>query len=395
MKGNSFIKVCAALLVLVISAVGLVGFSSQYTAAPKAAVNNSAITETARKTDINVGISSTGTVYSSVTKDIVSNNNGLIKDLSVKEGDMVRAGQKLFTVDSDQIRQQVSSAEINLEKQNLQLNKMKTDDDKNLQYLQIKDAKNNLSNARQQLNNMTVTSPIDGVVTVRNNNNGDNVQSGKTVLSIIDPKSLKIKASVDELDISKVAPGQKVQVKFNAIEGKAYEATVETISSVGATTNNVTTYSVVIGLKDQTGVMIGMTANVNIEVQSKQGALAISTEALINRNGKKYVMLPAEASETASEQASTGKQGNAGNRKTSRQDTTGQGKLVEVQTGIQNANLVEITSGITEGQKVLITLPQSSANASTTRAGSGSQGGFGAGMGSGMMGGAARTGSGK
>ena len=282
---------------------------------------------------------------------------------------------------------------------------MKTQDDKTLQYLQIKDARNSLNNAKQQLNSMTVVSPIDGVVTVRNNNNGDNIQSGKAVLVLIDQTSMKLKATVDELDISKVKIGQKVQVKFNAIQGKTFDGTVETISAVGTTVNNVTTYNTVIGLSDKTGVMLGMTANANIVIQSKTDALIISSEALINKGDKKYVMVPNESSDASKATAANGqklgsngtssKDNSEGSRTGMRNGTqTGtamQGTLVEVSVGIQNENQVEITQGIKEGQRVMILLPQSGSSttsATSTKNENKSTGVFG--LGGGMTGTGAR-----
>lgn len=408
MKRNSVKITVIALAASIIVSSGLVGFSQYATTEKTASTSSQYITETARKSDIDVTVSATGTVYASVTKDIVANNSGEIKDLSVKEGDTVKAGDKLFTVDNQQIRQQVSVAQLNLEKQQLQMDKMKTQDDINLQNLQIQDAQNSLNNAEAQLNNMTVTSPINGVVITRNNNDGDNIQSGKAVITVIDPQSLKVKAAVDELDISKVKVGQTVQVKFNAIDGKTYDGTVDSISALGSTTNNVTTYNVDINLNDKTGVMLGMTANVSIQVESKSDVLAIPAEALIQRGSRSFVMVPA-STDSASKEQSTDNKANSNNSNNSStqngnwssnrnsgygngmrngfQTVSGtQGKLVEVQTGIQNQNLIEIISGITEGQKVMVQLPQSSAGSNNTRNTNRGMSGFGSGLGGGMLG---------
>lgn len=409
MKKKKVKMIAILLLIALIASAGYFGYKT-YAVSKKTTPQNQYIIETVKKGEINVNIGATGTVYASVTKDIVANNSGEIKDLVVKQGDTVKKGDKLFKVDSEQVKQQLSSAQINLEKQKLQLNKMKSEDEIDLQNFQIKDAENNLSNAKQQYNNMVVTSPIDGVVTARNNNNGDNVQSGKAVLSIIDPTSFKVKVSVDELDISKVKAGQKAEVKFNAIEGKIYEGTVESINNVGTTTNSVTTYDVVIGINDSSGVMIGMTASVNIQVASKQEALVIPVEALTDRDGRKFVMVQSESNPGTSPKTSEKGQNIIPNDGQTQQDGQGKaavgdrpqgarsrmnntaqgtagtgGKLVEVKVGLQNENFVEITEGITEGQKIMILLPQGATNTNNpnARGGTGSMGGFGGGMGGG------------
>lgn len=413
------------LSIIFVSMASYYGYT-KYIANPPSTTNNLYFTEIAKKSNIEVNVVSTGTVYASITKDVPANNSGELKDLSVKEGDIINKGQKLFTVDSPQIRQQVNTASINIEKQKLQLNKMKTQDDINLQNLQIKDAQNSYNNALTQLNDMTVVSPINGFVTARNNNNGDTVQSGKVILSIMDPTALKIKAQVDELDISKIKIGQKAQIKFNAIVDKIYEGVVESISTVGTTTNNVATYTVITNLNDKTGVMIGMTASISIQIESKPDALVIPAEALFDRGQNKFVMIPIDTA-NATGQASTLKevgvtstptsnpssvrnnayqgfgqnttrgisQGSGQNRASTQSGTSVPGKLVEVKIGIQNENVVEIREGITEGQRVMALLPQTS-TASQTGGTNRNTGGFGGSIGGatggfGGVGGAGRT----
>jgi HlyD family secretion protein len=287
-----------------------------------------------------------------------------------------------------------------------------------------------------------------------------------------------VKASVDELDISKIKIGQTVLVTINAIPGKTFNGAIESISTVGTTSNNVTTYPVTISLNDKTGVMSGMNANVTIQVESKKGVVAVPIEALVERNGRTFVMVPSGSSDGTTAQAPSGKQnagqnagagssseaasgaasgsaagsaaagsgssgtgtagsgryangsngnyggnsgvsgntGNSGNasgssRANGYQRASGQGtasgtqstgsgtqgtaaatagQLVEVKIGMQNQNMVEITEGISEGQKVMVLLPQASSTSSTNNNKTGSFGSFGGGLG-GAMGNAARA----
>jgi HlyD family secretion protein len=241
---------------------------------------------------------------------------------------------------------------------------------------------------------------------------------------------MKVDVQVDELDISKVKVGQSANISFDAISDKAYTGTVQSISQMGTTTNNVTTYDVIVGVNNPDGVKLGMNANVSINVTSKADALTIPIEALIERNNKKYVMVKSGNSSDATSSNSSGqgswsRSGNSGNGNgsysrsgnsgnggngsyskggsfggsgngsgngNSRISTSG-GKLVEVQTGLQNETTVEITSGLTEGQQVMIQLPQVSSSTSQRSGGGfgglggGSFGGFGGGGGGSKQGG--------
>lgn len=417
------------LIILVVSAGGFYGYK-KYKSSKTATSNSMYIVETAKKGNIDVTVSATGTAFASTSKDIVANNSGEIRNLIVNEGDSLTKGTAMFQVYSDQIVQQVNSASSNLKKQELQLselesqgsnsnstqnnqsmannsNKTQTSTDNiDLQKLAVEDAETSLSNAKQQYNDMTVTAPFNGAVTVVNNANGDDIQPGKAVLTIIDPKSVKVKAEVDELDISKVKAGQTVDVTFNAIEGKTFKGTVETIGDVGNTTNNVTTYDVVVGLSDITGIKLGMTANLSINVASKSNVLLVPTEAITETNGKKYVMVETETSASASgtsqqsgswsgssqnssSNSGTSQQGGnlSGSNRMRRNFTNTPGRLTEIQTGLINENYAEVQEGVNVGDKLLVTLPQTSTTTTTnSRSGFGGMGGFG-----GMMSGGTRS----
>lgn len=332
----------------------------------------------ARKMNLQVTIQGTGAAYAAVTKDVAPNNNGTLKDLNLKVGDTVTAGQKLFVSDSDDLRKAVTNAQNNLAKQNLSLSSdqsaLNVDSNKiAMDNLAISDAKTQLSDANNQLNKMTVTAPIGGVVTAVNNSNGDSVSNGKSILTIVDMSSMKVKVSVDELDIGKVKIGQAAAVKFDAVKDKTYEGTVETIAQTGTSSNNVTTYDVVVAIKNPSGIKLGMNANVTISVESKENALVIPTEALVDNNGQKYVRLVSSDSSSTTGSNQTPSSSNA--------QSTQSSKLTAVKTGLETENYVEITDGLKEGDKVQIRSTQSSSssiNKNNQGAGfGGDMGGFG------------------
>jgi Membrane-fusion protein len=387
---------------LIIGGVSVGGFFGyKYFVPSKAtAATSQYITQTAKTMNLQVSIQGTGTVYAGVSKDITANNSGTLQGLNLKVGDTVSTGTNLFTVDSNDLRQNVTKAKNNLQKQQLTAANAKSSNETAIDNLSINDAQNQLNTAQEAVNKMIVTSPINGIIMAENNTNGDNVQSGKTVLTVADPSSMKIKVSVDELNISKVKVGQKTEIKFDALKDKTYEGTVDQVAESGTTTNNVTTYDVIVSITNPTDIKIGMNANVNILVESKDNALAIPVEALIDRNGKKFVMVPnsdGSANDSTSSNDSNNKpntssgdgqspkgngqgqrgigQSQKGNNqggqylgnasKSGANSYSSNGKLLPVTTGIQNDNYVEILDGINEGQEVLISLPKTSSSTSS------------------------------
>jgi HlyD family secretion protein len=460
---SKWIKVIiAGVVVIGISAGGYFGYKTVF--AKKTAVASvQTITSTVRKMNLEVNVQGTGAAYAAKTKEIMPSNNGTIGDLTVKVGDSVTEGQKLFTSTNDDLNIAVTTAQNSVTDANINLTSAQNDltakqnalaaaqaaaasgtavtdnnqgnnqssksiDDYKLDVekakltveqskLKVTNAKNNLTNAKANVTKMTVTAPIGGVVTAVNNSNSDSAQTAKSVLTIVDMSTIKIKVSVDELDIEKVKLAQKAQVKFGAIKDKTYEGTVETIAQIGTTQNNVTNYDVIVSITNPEGIKLGMNGNVTIQVESKENALVIPAEALVESNGKKFVRVESTESSTtgtgtqankaqnsnttapaANAQApAANSQGQNNNRQTTsnsqgarnaqgtRNTQTGNfaqtaastGKLVEIKTGMENENYIEVIEGLTEGQKVLITLPQTSA---TTNANRNNMGGFGGSM---------------
>lgn len=394
------------------------------------ALSNRHITATAAKMDMDVNIQGTGSAFAGTSKEITVSNDGVIQNLNVQIGDTVKKGDTLFVANSDTITEALSTAKNNVEKQQSAINTANTQRTNRIteaqntvksaenqlnaankelaehdteqakgkvnsakenlekQKLALENAKNTstadttqLTNAQEQYNRaletynkMTIKAPISGVVVAKNFTTGDDVQSGKAVLTIIDPNSIKVKVSVDELDIAKVNKGQTAQVKFDAISDTTFDGTVEDIAQLGTSNNNVTTYDVTLGVANPTGIKVGMNANITISIESKKDALVIPIEALTEEDSKKYVTIV-----------------NQGSGEEYKDGTDTSGQKVEVKTGMENESYVEITEGVEEGQKLLITLPSSS---SSTNKNSERKEGFGGNsMGGGAMGGSLGGGS--
>lgn len=329
----------------------------------------------AKKMNIEKTVQGTGAAYAATTKNIAPNNNGTLQDLNVKIGDTVTEGQTLFTSDSDELRKSVTTAQNDLAKKNLALqadqSAQKVDDNKIAQdNLSVSDANSQLVAAKNQLAKMTVASPIAGVVTAVNSANGDSITTQNPVLTVVDMSSMKIKISVDELDIQSIKIGQKSTIKFGAITDKTYEGAVESIGQVGTTTNDVTTYDVVIDITDPTGIKLGMNATVTISVDSKENALVIPSEALVEQDGKKYVRVQGSGDSTSSDNqaqaSSEGSNNKSGNRTRNQGATSNSGNLVEIKTGLEANNYIEVLEGVTEGEQLLVKLPQTSTSTNSS-----------------------------
>lgn len=399
---------------LLIGGIGVGGYFGyqKITENKTSASADSYITLTASKRNLEVDVQGTGSVTAGVTKDIAANNSGTLQNLNLKIGDSVKKGDTIAFINSDTLQQNVNSAETNLEKAQLQLANAKTDTDKAMQQISVDQAQRDLDYAKQQAAAATITSPMDGMVVAVNNNNGDSIQAGKAIISVIDTSTFQVAVNVDELDIAKVKAGQKANITFGAISGKTFEGTVQSIALTGTSSNNVTTYPVTVTITNPDSIKLGMTANVSIVADSKENVLTIPAEALIEQNGKKYVRIEDGSSSSNASSNDTSNKSNSKTSRGSRQSaggysgnnaigyqsrntavTTDKGRLVEIKTGLENENYIEVTEGVTDGEKLLVELPKVSTttNNNSQRSAFGSSMGGGFGGGSGSFGGGTRS----
>lgn len=104
---------------------------------------------------------------------------------------------------------------------------------------QINAAAASLNQAEIQLNYTQLKSPANGVVTSRNIEPGETVTPGREVITVSDLSRVDLKIFVDETEIGKVKPGQKVDVQVDTFPGKTYTGYVSFISPEGEFTPKV------------------------------------------------------------------------------------------------------------------------------------------------------------
>ena len=210
-------------------------------------------------------------------------------------------------------------------------------------------AKKGVDTAKKTYDEYTIKSPIAGKVISKNYKVGDKVGSSgsnkaTTMAVIYDMSSYTFKMSVDEKDITKVQSGQKVRIKSDAFPDQDYSGTVTNVSLESTSQNGVSTYPVTITLDETYNLLPGMNADGYITLESAKDALTIPSGALM-RGNKVYVK-----DTTATEQKADAGESAGG----------GDGLIpagfreVTVTTGVINADFVQITSGLNEGDEVYV-----------------------------------------
>jgi len=139
-------------------------------------------------------------------------------------------------------------------------------------------AKAAVAAARQRLENLTLRSPIDGVVLRRDGEIGEIVEAGQVLFWVGQPRPLQIEAEVDEEDIPLVRAGQKALLRSDAFPERVLEGEVRAITPKGDPINK--SYRIHIDLPDDTPLLIGMTVECNIIVRESPDAALMPSAAL-------------------------------------------------------------------------------------------------------------------
>jgi HlyD family secretion protein len=128
------------------------------------------------------------------------------------------------------------------------------------------------------LYNTDIRSPVDGVIIQRSVELGQTVAASlqsPTIFTIADDlRRMEIAASIDETDVGRVRPGQRVTFTVSAYPGREFEGAVKHVRMGSQTVSNVVTYTAIVSIENpRMELLPGMTASVKIETDARADAL--------------------------------------------------------------------------------------------------------------------------
>ena len=234
------------------------------------------ITTNVHKT-INVDATMNPDIYADISSELPT----LIASVSVAVNDEVKKGQELFRLDKKSIRAQIANAKLTVERAELAERKarrkwdMLKPEERKSTIKATEQARQNLNEVYAQASKTTITSPIGGIVIEQNAHVGE-VAQGR-VMRIINPESLQVEALIPEVDIAKVAKGDKAFITFDAYPGKIVEGTFMSMDAGSTLKQNSTYFKAKIDIKDKKSITLldGMNASVDIEIEKKLGVKAV------------------------------------------------------------------------------------------------------------------------
>ena len=256
-----------------------------------------------------------GTLSPQLRQTITAAASGEITSLNVSVGSRVSAGTVLASIGGESAENSLADA-----------------------ALAVQNAQLSLQSAQEALDSYTITSPISGTVIEKNLKAGDQLNGGDSgaMAVIYDLSQLELQMDVSELDIGQIQPGQTVEITAEALPGQTFTGVVEKVSVNGTTTDGFTTYPVTILLSEYGDLNPGMNVSAHIIVERAENALCVPAEA-VNSDGTVLVAGEGAFAEDGVTIADPSKI-------ESRPVTLGRG----------NQDFVEITSGLEEGETVLL-----------------------------------------
>ena len=384
--------------------------------------------ESIGRRDLVAIVSAPGTIQPQLSVDMSASTMGRVTRLAVDEGERVAAGQFLLQIDPENLRAIVNRGEASLEaaasaheqaqvavetaRVNLEVAREKLERQADLWSLKlvsrevyeqavadvelretelkarevevngasqrILQERATLESARYDLTQVTITSPIDGIVTRRNIEEGETVvigtmnNPGTVLLTIADFSVLEAEIEVDETDIPTIRLGQPVEITIDALPGRVHTGRVTEIGNspiqqAAAGAQEATNFLVVAVVDgDIPGVRPGFTSTAEITTATRTGALAVPIQATTVREveldaGGRVVRRTEEAgSGVLSRPASASSEPAPGGGVTTREEREGvfavrQGRavFVPVATGIAGERYFEALSGLEEGDLVI------------------------------------------
>lgn len=256
-----------------------------------------------------------GTLSPRLRQTITAAASGEITSLNVSVGSRVSAGAVLAAIGGESAENSLADA-----------------------ALAVQNAQLSLQSAQEALDSYTITSPISGTVIEKNLKAGDQLNGGDSgaMAVIYDLSQLELQMDVSELDIGQIQPGQTVEITAEALPGQTFTGVVEKVSVNGTTTDGFTTYPVTILLSEYGDLNPGMNVSADIIVERSENALCVPAEA-VNSDGTVLVAGEGAFAEDGVTIADPSKI-------ESRPVTLGRG----------SQDFVEITSGLEEGETVLL-----------------------------------------
>ncbi|HXK45169.1 MAG TPA: efflux RND transporter periplasmic adaptor subunit, partial [bacterium] len=305
-------------------------------------------------------ITLTGVIGSDEEANISTKIPGRVTGVHADEGMIVNKDQTLVTIDDlqlkiqkSQVQNQIVVAQTNIDTIKLQLNDAERDlqrmeqlfkenaiSQKQLESYQLKlntlknnyesaiknlqVVKDNLKLIETQIDDCTIRAPFSGIMGIKNVDIGEIVAPGQVLMTLFNINKLNVQIKVPENYLPEIKMGQDVIIEIDAVNGRQIIGKVKKISgSPDPKTRMFVVYASLPGSPKD--ARPGMFVRAKIITRIKQNAIVIPQQAIFQENNKTFVYIV----------------------------DANKAKKIEVVTGDNTDDTIEIISGLKPGEKVI------------------------------------------
>ncbi|KKQ96221.1 MAG: Efflux transporter, RND family, MFP subunit [Parcubacteria group bacterium GW2011_GWC2_39_11] len=257
-------------------------------------------------------------------RDVVSAAANIVFSQQAISGAKIAVGTD---VNAAQAKVDASRAQLQKARDELALKKAPArQEDIDLYQAKIRQAQAQVSLLKNQSNDSVLRSPSSGKITEINKREGETTQPAEWIISLLPELPFQIKADIYEEDVVDLAIGNPVSITLAAFLDEALAGRVVSINPAEKMVGGVVYYEITVDFeKEKAGIKSGMTADIVIEVAKKENVLVVPREALLKINGKRKVKIL----------------------------EGGEPQEREVEIGLEGDDLIEIISGLENGQPVI------------------------------------------
>lgn len=227
--------------------------------------------------------------------------SGRIERIQKDVGQEVSAGETLIDLDSSDLALQIEKTRILLDDAKRSLDRKKALVDSGaISKSEYDTAFNTYETSRltmqqneNDLANSQIKSPINGIVTAKNVNQGETVTSSTVAYTIVNIDKVLVNASLLEDEVNYVKVGQTVDLVVPAISSQTYTGTVSKLSPYANDKDK--TYPVWVEVENQKRILKpGMYAEIKLKYNRLEAAIAIPKDAIGDKGDKKIVYVVKE-----------------------------------------------------------------------------------------------------
>ncbi len=207
----------------------------------------------------------TSTVQPYVKNNIAPQTASRIEKINVEIGDFVKKGQIVAEMDVVQLKQ----AELQMKNNEIEYERLKglydagglSQSDLDAMQLSYEVSKTTYDNL---LENTVLRTPVDGVITARNYDEGDMFTMGQPIYTVEQITPVKLLVGISEVDYTKVKKGDVVDIEVDAIPGKIFKGTVNMLYPTIDEATRTCTVEIIVPNKDKV-LRPGMFARVTVQ----------------------------------------------------------------------------------------------------------------------------------